>query len=308
MAKLHSHDEKLKEIMLQEGNSVPGFFNAVFGFLSRYCPEKIYDSSQISGEHLINQSFCKWREKYLLEKIEERQLTKSNELETPFVAAEEVIVTQNVQDTEDETKLSSKGNILGNSFTEKKVDSLTIANGAVRDNYNWTQTIEDVEVRVPVPPSIKKGKQVKVQLEANSLEVSLQEKNSWRMVVSGKLGYSIRAEESVWSLAPGEHVLISLEKKEERWWDRLLSGEDPIDMEKIDAERDFSTLPAEEQDKIRELVWNKQQQEQGKPTSDRLKMESMLREAWNAEGSPFKGQQYNPSMVNFATGSSFGPG
>ncbi|XP_066973333.1 nudC domain-containing protein 3-like isoform X2 [Macrobrachium rosenbergii] len=235
MAKSQVHDAKLKEIMLQEGESVPAFFNAVFGFLSRYYPEKIYNSSQISGEHLINQSFCKWREKYLLEKSEEeKQLTKRN------------------------------------LATEKKADSLPVANGAVKDNYSWTQTIEDVEMRVPVSPSIKKGKQVKVQIEANTVEVSLQEKSMWRTVVSGKLAHNIRAEESVWSLVPGEHVLISLEKKEERWWDRLLSGEDPIDMQKIDAERDFSTLPAEEQEKIRELVWNKQQLEQGKPTSDRL--------------------------------------
>ncbi|XP_066973332.1 nudC domain-containing protein 3-like isoform X1 [Macrobrachium rosenbergii] len=270
MAKSQVHDAKLKEIMLQEGESVPAFFNAVFGFLSRYYPEKIYNSSQISGEHLINQSFCKWREKYLLEKSEEeKQLTKSNELDIPFVAAEEVIAL-NVQDGEVDSKPCPKGNLLGNLATEKKADSLPVANGAVKDNYSWTQTIEDVEMRVPVSPSIKKGKQVKVQIEANTVEVSLQEKSMWRTVVSGKLAHNIRAEESVWSLVPGEHVLISLEKKEERWWDRLLSGEDPIDMQKIDAERDFSTLPAEEQEKIRELVWNKQQLEQGKPTSDRL--------------------------------------
>lgn len=33
-------------------------------------------------------------------------------------------------------------------------------NGAVRENYSWSQDYADVEVRVFVPPSIVKGRQV----------------------------------------------------------------------------------------------------------------------------------------------------
>lgn len=59
-----------------------------------------------------------------------------------------------------------------------------------------------------------------------------------------------------------------MEKAEERWWDRLLTSEDSIDLKTINAERDFATLPEEDQQRIQELVWNKRQQELGKPTSD----------------------------------------
>lgn len=301
---LQSHDSKLEEIMKQEGDSIPAFFNAVFGFLSRYCPEKIYDSSQISGEHLLNQSFCKWREKHLQDKIQKvKQAARCEEVEAPPVAAEEVVITQSQEDLCQDTKqkITMRSKTADNS-------EMNAVNGAVKDLYAWTQTIDDLEVRVPVPQNIKKGKQVKVQLQTSSLEVNILEGAAWRTMVTGHLAYTIRVEESLWSLVPGEHILINLEKKDERWWDKLLLTEDPIDLKKINAERDFNTLPQEEQEKIRELVWNKQQQEQGKPTSDTLKMESMLREAWDAEGSPFKGQTYDPSLINFTTGSHFGAG
>lgn len=34
-------------------------------------------------------------------------------------------------------------------------------NGAVRENYTWSQDYSDLEIKVPVPKHIVKGKQVK---------------------------------------------------------------------------------------------------------------------------------------------------
>lgn len=40
-------------------------------------------------------------------------------------------------------------------------------NGAVRENYTWSQDYSDLEIKVPVPKHIVKGKQVKVVLVAS---------------------------------------------------------------------------------------------------------------------------------------------
>lgn len=37
----------------------------------------------------------------------------------------------------------------------------------------------------------------------------------------------------------------------------------------------------------------------GLPSSDDIKNEDLLRAAWDADGSPFKGQPFDPSKVNF---------
>ncbi|KAK7085249.1 NudC domain containing 3, partial [Halocaridina rubra] len=200
--------------MQQEENSIPAFLNAVFGFLTRYCPEKVYDGTHISGEHLLNQSYCKWRDKYLHEKFQKCKLSElCSGMEVPPAIAEEIVVTQNeaVCQGLDESHANGKSgaaNLKSNRDKNcKKGSSYVAVNGATRDAYAWSQSVDDLEVRIPVSSSIKKGKQVKVQLQANSIDVSIQESTSWVLLVSGKLPHGIIVEESLWSLVPGEHVL-----------------------------------------------------------------------------------------------------
>ncbi|XP_042864669.1 nudC domain-containing protein 3-like isoform X2 [Penaeus japonicus] len=237
------HDRALADVLEKEGGSVPAFLNAVFGFLSRQCPEELYNSSQISGEHLISQSYCKWRQKYLEEKTQKSlQLLQWN---------------------------SVKENHPHSSFNA--------INGAIRESYAWTQSIEDLEVRICVHDSVRKGRQVKVKLQPTRMEVGVHgSSTSWQTLVMGDFPHGIKVEDSVWSLVPGDHILIHMEKAEERWWDRLLTNEDSIDLKKINAERDFATLPEEDQQRIQELVWNKKQQEIGKPTSDQMVSNCLL--------------------------------
>ncbi|XP_053648931.1 nudC domain-containing protein 3 isoform X3 [Cherax quadricarinatus] len=327
MSSAGHHDTVLAHILTQEHNSLPSFLNAVFGFLSRHCPlipfrEEMYGSAHISGEHLISQSYCKWRQKYLDDKASQSLLPeRCKEEDVPVALSEEVVISHNrlngshavstgTADTASGGSTASYPNSSGPYSKSRKHDSnFDTTNGAVRDSYAWTQTIEDMEVRVTVPDNVLRGKQVRVILQASFIEVGVQEPGLvWHTLLKGKLIHNIKAEESLWSLLPGEHISIHLEKSEECWWDRLMSSEDPIDLKKISAERDYATLPQEERQKIQQLVWNKQQQDQGKPTTDQLKMESVLRKAWNIEGSPFQGKPYDPSLINFTAGGSFGKG
>jgi hypothetical protein len=47
-----------------------------------------------------------------------------------------------------------------------------IYNGAAMENYKWSQTINDIDVRVPVPEGTK-GKDVKVDIRGDYLRVEL---------------------------------------------------------------------------------------------------------------------------------------
>ncbi|KAK4301380.1 hypothetical protein Pmani_015164 [Petrolisthes manimaculis] len=302
------HDPDLSGILAAEDNSIPAFFNAVFGFLARHCPEEIYGSTQISGEHLVSQSYCKWRQQYLANRAQEPVEASHCEdgvVPVPPVAKEVVVATDNEQEQKTPVVVEHDGANITPHGSNRPVcpGRLDTNNGADCGNYSWTQTIEDLEVRIPVPSTIRKGRQVQVSLQSGSVGVSVEETSTrglWRNMMEGKFPHEVRGDESMWSLVPGEHVSIHLEKSEERWWDRLLVSEEPIDLKQIDAERDFSTLPEEERQRIRELMWNRQQKEQGKSTSDQKRLEGVLREAWNAEGSPFKGQMYDPSVLDMA--------
>ncbi|XP_042864668.1 nudC domain-containing protein 3-like isoform X1 [Penaeus japonicus] len=272
------HDRALADVLEKEGGSVPAFLNAVFGFLSRQCPEELYNSSQISGEHLISQSYCKWRQKYLEEKTQKslQLLQCTPECDVPLAVAEEEVAAE-----EPKHKINadpSPKTTAQNSVKENHPhSSFNAINGAIRESYAWTQSIEDLEVRICVHDSVRKGRQVKVKLQPTRMEVGVHgSSTSWQTLVMGDFPHGIKVEDSVWSLVPGDHILIHMEKAEERWWDRLLTNEDSIDLKKINAERDFATLPEEDQQRIQELVWNKKQQEIGKPTSDQMVSNCLL--------------------------------
>uniref|UniRef100_A0A8C9FJ08 NudC domain containing 3 n=1 Tax=Pavo cristatus TaxID=9049 RepID=A0A8C9FJ08_PAVCR len=82
-------------------------------------------------------------------------------------------------------------------------------NGAVRENYAWSQDYSDLEIKVPVPKHIVKGKQVSVDISSSAIRVAVLEGSSQRVLMEGKLTHKINTESSLWSLEPGKCVLSS---------------------------------------------------------------------------------------------------
>ncbi|XP_067672428.1 nudC domain-containing protein 3-like isoform X2 [Haliotis asinina] len=176
-------------------------------------------------------------------------------------------------------------------------------NGARREKYVWSQSISDVDIRIFVPPYIKKGKQVEVTVEKRHLRVCYRDdKGVSQTVVDGSMTWDVNKEECMWSLVPAEHIHVSLEKREERWWESALEDEPKINVRNIDCSRPMTDLDDEAQAKIGEMMFNEQQKRLGLPQSHEQKQHEMLRKAWDAEGSPFKGQPFDPSVLNFNSG------
>ncbi|XP_048378956.1 nudC domain-containing protein 3 [Stegostoma tigrinum] len=175
-------------------------------------------------------------------------------------------------------------------------------NGAVRDNYTWSQDYTDLEVKVPVSKAIVKGRQVSVDIQSNSLRVAVMEGGCERVIVDGKLTHKINTENSMWSLEPGRCILINLNKNGEYWWNAILEGEETIDIDKINKERSMATVDEEEHAVLDRLTFDYHQKMQGKPQSHETKVHEMLKKGWDAEGSPFKGQTFDPSLFNISPG------
>ncbi|CAG7836195.1 unnamed protein product, partial [Allacma fusca] len=143
---------------------------------------------------------------------------------------------------------------------------------------------------------IKKGRDVIVDIQSDHVKVSLAASPN-EYIVNGKLTSPVVKDESYWNLTPGEAIYIWLQKAQEKWWTALIEGEEPIDMKDIEPVRPMEDLPEDEQQKIQELMWNHEQKQKGLPTSDEMRMHDILKKAWDAEGSPFKGTPFDPSKV-----------
>lgn len=171
-------------------------------------------------------------------------------------------------------------------------------NGAVRENYSWSQDYMDVEVRVFVPKTVVKGRQVSVSLQTSGVRVCVRDGAEDKTLMEGEFTYKINTENSLWSLEPGHCVVLSLNKTSEVWWNAVLKGEKEIDINQINRERSMATVDEEEHAVLDRLTFDYHQKLQGKPQSHELKVHEMLKKGWDAEGSPFKGQDFDPSMFD----------
>ncbi|XP_073334812.1 nudC domain-containing protein 3 [Pagrus major] len=171
-------------------------------------------------------------------------------------------------------------------------------NGAVRENYSWSQDYTDVEIKVFVPKTVVKGRQVSVSLQTSSIKVCVREGAEEKTLMEGEFTHKINTENSLWSLEPGSCVVLSLSKTSEVWWNAVLKGEQEIDINKINRERSMATVDDEEHAVLDRLTFDYHQKLQGKPQSHEMKVHEMLKKGWDAEGSPFRGQQFDPTMFD----------
>ncbi|XP_074647596.1 nudC domain-containing protein 3-like isoform X2 [Tubulanus polymorphus] len=192
---------------------------------------------------------------------------------------------------------------MDDSKPETYVSNPECYNGAVRDNYSWSQSITDLDIRVKVPSTVQKGKQVTVDVRRKHLKVCVNDE----VMLDDDLSWEVHKDDSIWSLVPGEHVHINLDKIQERWWDSLIVNEEKINVRKIDASRPITDLDDEAQAKIEEMMFNERQKRLGLPQSHEKNVHDVLKKAWNIEGSPFKGTPYDPSSVQIGNNSSTGP-
>lgn len=167
-------------------------------------------------------------------------------------------------------------------------------NGAIYENYSWSQSVTEVDINVKVPPEVT-TKNLLVDVLPNKICVKI--KNSDTAFLEGELCHKCKHTEVIWSLGKCK-LEIHLEKVSEIWWDYLIQGEEKLDLTKIDCSRPYEELSEEAQAKIQELTWNQERKRLGLPTSEELQMQEKLKKAWNVEGSPFKGP-FDPNAVIF---------
>ncbi|KAA0189868.1 NudC domain-containing protein 3 [Fasciolopsis buskii] len=182
-------------------------------------------------------------------------------------------------------------------------------NGARCDRYTWSQTIKDIDIKVKVPSSVKTAKDLKVVIERKNIRIMIRKEGGEPTYFDGTLCWDIHKDEAMWTLHPKEnHIHFCLDKVQERWWEAAFEGEDKINTRKIDCSRPMHELDEEAQAKIQQLLYDEQCKRRGLPTSEQQKVQKMLSEAWNKEGSPFQGTDFDPSKICISTlDSSSGP-
>lgn len=330
------YDQILLNIFLKEKAN---FFDVIFGFLHRntdfydeYGPDKKSALTPGEAERVVVNSFWKWKNmpKFWSPSIElpinhnlnvqtvrrtnddasmdQEEATSMEPPSSTEVSSGECLAVEEFEVIEEvEVETSVEPQLVDKQICSDGKDKVSDSyNGATRDRYTWSQSINDLDILIKLPPCIKTAKELLVNIQPMYFQIQariptvVKSGSRWRSVFAGELLHRIRKNESVWSVVPGKHISIHFEKVCERWWDACLVGEPKIDLSKIDCSRHLDDMGVEEQMKVQELMWNHQQKLLGKPTSEEIRMEKILKKAWNAKGSPFEGTPYDPSVLKFS--------
>ncbi|KAG1650105.1 NudC domain-containing protein 3 [Nymphon striatum] len=306
------YDSALIAILKSEEKIDP-FLDVIFGFL--YRKTDFYrirrDKDQKIGfypevaEKLAREAFQKYQ--ILAHEDSERKIEEMKRLEEQLaaqvVAHEEEVVTENTEEEKFMPAIPSASNKVDKKIAKdtKASDSY---NGADRGAYSWSQSIQDIDIRVKLPKHVTQAKQIKVDISATKLCVKLIDPVDGNSeLVNGE--FTFRNKEFVWTLVPGEHVHVFLEKCDDRWWEAIFTDEPKINLREIEATMPMEDLDDEAHAKVQELMFNEHQKRTGGLTSDQIKMNDVLKGAWDQEGSPFKGMPFDPSIVQVQNSGSF---
>ncbi|KAI0756907.1 nuclear movement protein nudC [Daedaleopsis nitida] len=141
--------------------------------------------------------------------------------------------------------------------------------------YRWTQQLGDVDITVPVPKGTR-ARDLTVVIQKKKLSVGLKGKEP---IMSGELCKEIKIDDSTWTLEDQESILIHLEKlNQQQWWENVLTHHPKLDTTKIQPENSkLSDLDGETRAMVEKMMFDNQQKQMGKPTSDEIKKMETLK-------------------------------
>ncbi|KAL7106925.1 hypothetical protein ACP275_06G022500 [Erythranthe tilingii] len=239
-----------------------GFLEKVFEFVAK-------ESDLFKSDSLVNDVTAVLR--MVKDKVaaEEKKKVMDQVVPPPLQLATKEVVKEDVI-MEDNAESQSKDEDEKNGRRAPNT-----GNGLDMDNYSWGQSLQEVNISVPVPPGTK-SRFIVCEIKKNHIKVGLKGQPP---VLDGELFNAVKVDGCFWSLEDQKSISIVLTKQNQMdWWKFLVKGEPEIDTQKVEPESSrLSDLDPETRSSIEKMMFDQRQKQMGLPTSDEMQKQDMLK-------------------------------
>merc|ERR1712131_389498 len=193
-------------------------------------------------------------------RLEEESSSFSKITEVTDEEAEKIIEDKNEEEEAEEDKGKIKPNV---------------GNGADMDNYSWTQTLQELEVRVPFKLPKLKSRDVVCTMTKKRIKCGLKNQTP---VIDGEFPADIKEEESFWTLNSGT-LTLNIEKVDQMsWWEHLVTSDVKINTKKVSPENSkLGDLDGETRSMVEKMMFDQRAKAMGEATSDERRKNDMLK-------------------------------
>ncbi|XP_060203854.1 protein BOBBER 1 [Lycium barbarum] len=224
-----------------------GFLEAAFEFLGR-------ESDLLKSDSLISDVSAVVR--MVKDKLEAEERKKKEEAPVVEAKGKQVEEATNEDDNKG-PRAPNKGN------------------GLDLENYSWVQSLQEVNVNIPVPHGTK-SRFIVCDISRNRLKVGLKGQPP---IIDGELYRPVKVDDCFWSLEDQKSVSVLLTKKDQmEWWKCCVKGEPEVDTQKAEPESSkLSDLDPETRSTVEKMMFDQRQKSMGLPTSDETQKQEILK-------------------------------
>jgi len=221
------------------------------------------------------------RKQKMLEKEKEKKKQEESRVEEITDEEEQKIKEEQKKQTQSETQSEKpkagekKEKQEGDEEDDGKLPPNS-GNGSETDRYSWTQTLSEVEVKIPIPPGTK-SKQIDCEIKAKKLRLGV--KGKPLIINNEEFEKAVKYGDATWMIQDSSAVIMTLPKQNGmEWWGRLLVGEPEISTKKIQPENSkLDDLDSETRATVEKMMHDTRQKQMGLPTSEEQSKQDMLK-------------------------------
>lgn len=248
-----------------------GFLEAVFEFLGR--ESDIFKSDSLVSD--VNAVVRMVKDKLETE-VRKRKDKVQGSPGKPDKKLKEDVPLVGAKDDVKETKAEEAKNASDAMEEDKKGPRApNVGNGLDLDNYSWGQSLQEVNVNIPVPHGTK-SRFIVCDIKKNHLTVGLKGQPP---IIDGELYRPVKVEDCFWSLEDQKSISVLLTKTDKMdWWKCVVKGEPELDTQKVEPESSkLSDLDLETRSTVEKIMFDQRQRSMGLPTSDDMQKQEMLK-------------------------------